>query len=128
MNGQPDRPVAEALLDQTNLAGIGNLYKSESLFVAGIHPETRVGDVSDLARLVSIAQKQLDYGKEHWSQATTGNTTQGREHYVYGRARQDCRRCGTLIKSYLQGPAGAERVTYWCPTVPAAGRDVTSLR
>src|SRR4051795_1655089 len=76
---QPDRTIGEALLDQRNLAGIGNLYKAEVLFLSGIHPWTRVGDVHDLKAVVRRAHALLDANKTRWAQVTTGNTRKGEE-------------------------------------------------
>ncbi|MEO6713411.1 MAG: DNA-formamidopyrimidine glycosylase family protein [Mycobacteriales bacterium] len=112
----PARPVAEALLDQRNLAGIGNLYKCEVLFLRGLSPWTPVAEVDDLPALVRLARKLLLANKDRWDQVTTGDTRRGRSTYVYGRQREACRRCGTPIR-HDKG-AGAEvtdRETWWCP-------------
>ena len=111
----PARPIGEALLDQSCLAGIGNLYKSEALFIARVSPWHPTGEVADLAALVEIARQLLDANKEHVAQVTTGNPARGRENWVYRRPGRPCRRCGTAIKAGEQGPATAERVTFWCP-------------
>ncbi len=110
------RTIAEALLDQRNLAGIGNLYKSELCFLAGLHPWRPVVDVGALDRLVRRAQVVLEANKERVEQTTTGDTRRGRRTWVYRRDKQPCRRCGTTIQVAMQGPAGQERATYWCPT------------
>jgi DNA-formamidopyrimidine glycosylase len=105
----PGRPVAEALLDQANLAGIGNLYKSEVLFLSGVSPFRAIGDVPDLPEMVERARALLDTNKDRIDQVTTGN---GRTPtWVYGRRGRPCRRCGTRIETGTQG----ERVTFWCP-------------
>jgi endonuclease-8 len=108
---KPDRPIAEALLDQRNLAGIGNLYKAEVLFLRGIHPTAPVSTVENLDAVVELAHKLLTANKGRWSQATTGSVRPGQETYVYGRPGAPCRRCGTLIQRETQ----SERVTFWCP-------------
>ncbi|MGN6130431.1 MAG: DNA-formamidopyrimidine glycosylase family protein [Nocardioidaceae bacterium] len=110
----PDRTVAEAILDQRNLAGIGNLYKSELCFLAGVHPWLPVGEVPDLPRLVRRARTVLDANKERVEQTTTGDLRKGRQTWVYRRERQPCRRCGTRIEVAMQGEQ--ERATYWCPS------------
>ena len=74
----PDREVGEALLDQRNLAGIGNLYKTEALFLHGVTPWTRVGEVPDLPRLVDRAARLLEANKETVPQVTTGDPRRGR--------------------------------------------------
>jgi endonuclease-8 len=118
---RPDRPIGEALLDQRNLAGIGNLYKAEVLFLRGIHPAAVVSTVEDLDTLVKLAQRLLTANKGRWTQATTGSVRPGQETYVYGRANAPCRRCGTLIMREMQG----DRVTFWCPVCQPSERVVT---
>ena len=111
----PARPVGEALLDQRNLAGIGNVYKCELCFLRGVSPWTPVGDVPDPARMVVLARKLLEANKARHGHITTGDTRRGRTHWVYGRLQQPCLRCGTAIRRAEAGPAGEARVTYWCP-------------
>jgi endonuclease-8 len=113
---QPDRPVREALLDQTNLAGIGNMYAAELCFVGGLHPDRAVGSVPDLPRLVQRAHGMLDANKDRSVQATTGDLRQGRRMWVYRRDRQPCRRCGTPVVVEMRGEPGSERAAYWCPS------------
>lgn len=131
----PQRPVGEALLDQRNLAGIGNMYKAEVCFLFGIHPQTPVADVAALPALVERARILLTVNKERAQQATTGDLRRGHGLWVYSRAGQPCRRCGTKIRSatFSEQPrlkaAGKEslipdqdraRSTYWCPTCQPA--------
>ncbi len=120
LRAAPDRSVADALLDQRNLAGLGNLYKSELCFLAGVHPWAPVGEVPDLLRLVRRARAVLDANKERVAQTTTGDLRPGRQTWVYRRVRQPCRRCGTPIQVAMQCPAGVERATYWCPSCQPA--------
>ncbi|MGP4027693.1 DNA-formamidopyrimidine glycosylase family protein [Actinomadura sp. 3N407] len=117
---RPDRAVGEALLDQTRLAGVGNVYKAEILFLRGVSPWTPVGDVPDLPALVELAHRLLDANKERHGHITTGDRGRGREHWVYGRAGRPCRRCGTRIERAGQPSQGGERVTFWCPRCQAA--------
>src|SRR3954447_11066459 len=112
----PQRPVADALLDQRNLAGIGNLYKCELCFLAGVHPRLPVGEVPDLRRLVRRARAALDANKQRVEQTMTGDLRRGRQTWVFRRDRQPCRRCGTPVRVDMQGPQMQERATYWCPT------------
>jgi len=107
----PDASIAEALLDQRRLAGIGNLYKSEVLFLRGVWPWTPVGRTPDLPGLVDLAHRLLTANRGRWTQSTTGSLRRGETTYVYGRRGQRCRRCGTPVRSAEQG----ERITYWCP-------------
>ncbi len=136
VRADPEVPIGEALLDQRNLAGIGNLYKCETLFLLGLHPQTPVGDVAVLEQLVDKAHRLIVVNKEHPEQTTTGNTRRGQRHWVYRRDGQPCRRCGTPIKSEtfatardLARDAGVHsavdnpsqaRVTFWCPACQPA--------
>jgi endonuclease-8 len=103
---QPDREIGNALLDQRNLAGLGNRWRCEVLFLRGISPYLRVGDVSDLPRLVELSHRALASGRDGSS-------------YVYGRSGQPCRRCHTLIAKAPQsdevGGLPTARDAYWCP-------------
>jgi endonuclease-8 len=111
---RPDRAIADALLDQRNLAGIGNLYKAETLFLRGVAPWTPVSDVDDLEAMVSLAQRLLASNKGRWTQTTTGSLRKGEQQWVFERAGSRCRRCGTTIRRAAEGHY--ERITYWCPT------------
>lgn len=115
LRASASRAVGEALLDQRNLAGIGNLYKAEVLFLRGVSPWRPVGDVADLGALLNLARRLMDANKERAGQVTTGVWRRGEETWVYGRAGRPCRRCGTAIRAADQGADTAERVTYWCP-------------
>ena len=115
LEAAPTRPIGEALLDQRNLAGIGNIYKSELCFLSGVTPWTPVATVPDLPRLVDSAHRLLVANRDRPLRITTGETRPGRTLWVYGRKRGQCLRCATPIRSADQGPAGEERVTYWCP-------------
>jgi endonuclease VIII len=111
LTARPDRPIAEALLDQRVLAGIGNVYCNELCFVSGRLPTALVSAISDPHRLVSRARDMLWANRYRWNRCTTGDTRAGRQLWVYGRAGQSCRRCGTPINY----DDGRERVAYWCP-------------
>jgi endonuclease-8 len=108
-------PIGDALLDQRNLAGIGNLYKSEVLFVERLHPWTPAGDVPDLQRLAETAHRLLRANRDHPEQTTTGYLERGREHWVYLRMDEPCLRCRTPIARAMQGVPPRQRSTYWCP-------------
>ena len=114
----PTRTIGEALMDQTNLAGVGSVYRSELCFVAGLHPRTPVGDVRDLRRVVRRAKQMLELNKGRTERVTTGSTRGGRL-WVYGR-RGPCPRCGTTVLHEEFGPQGQERVAYWCPACQRA--------
>jgi DNA-formamidopyrimidine glycosylase len=112
LSADPGRPIGEALLDQRNLAGIGNVYKAEVLFLRGVDPGQPVGEVADLGALADLARRLLAANKNRIGHITTGNTRRGEEHWVYGRRGRPCRRCGTPIRSEEQ----QDRVTFWCPS------------
>jgi endonuclease-8 len=120
LHEHPDQQIGVALVDQRNLAGIGNLYKVESLFLRGIHPWTRVADVPDPAALIERARTLMQANLHHPEQNTTGDPRRGRDHWVFGRQSRPCRRCGTAILLGEQGPHLQERVTWWCPRCQAA--------
>ena len=112
LSAEPARPIGEALLDQRNLAGIGNLYKAEVLFLRGVNPWQPTGTVTDLGAMAELARRLLDANKDRIGQVTTGSWRRGEETWVYGRRGRPCRRCGTPIRSEGQ----QERVTFWCPS------------
>ena len=116
LSAEPDRAIGEALLDQRNLAGIGNIYKAEVLFLRGINPWQPVGGVADLGAVAELARRLLDANKERIGQVTTGNSRRGEETWVYGRRGRPCRRCGTPIRSEGQ----QDRITFWCPSCQPA--------
>ncbi len=120
LGSDPDQQIGVAILDQQNLAGIGNLYKVEALFLTGVHPWARVADVPDLAALVERARTLMLANRHHPEQSTTGVTRRGEDHWVAGRKGRPCRRCGTAILLGEQGPVTQERVTWWCPNCQAA--------
>lgn len=122
LSAEPGRPVGAALLDQRNLAGIGNMYAAEVCFVSGVHPLTPVAAVADLPRLVERARHMLELNKERAVQSTTGSLLQRDRMWVYRRDRSPCRRCATPIAVAMTGPAGRERATYWCPRCQPAPR------
>lgn len=113
---EPTREIGPALLDQRNLAGIGNLYKAETLFLQRTSPWRPVGEVGDLQALVSRARTLLDVNKVRFDQITTGDPRPGFTHWVFERARQRCRRCGTSIRVADQGEPPYQRLTYRCST------------
>jgi endonuclease-8 len=124
LKSSPQQAVGEALLDQRNLAGIGNLYKTEALFLSGITPWTPVGDVKDLPGLVRRARRLLVANRDHVPQTTTGNLRRGEEHWVFERHGRPCRRCGTKVRRALPGamsgrPDPYERISYWCEVCQA---------
>jgi formamidopyrimidine-DNA glycosylase len=122
----PARPLAAALLDQRNLAGLGNLWANELCFLRGRSPWTPVGEV-DLPATVKLAARALKHSATvpGAMQVTTGNTRPGEQHWVTGRAGEPCRRCGTAIRVVAEVPGDpARRRTWWCPRCqPGPGPD-----
>ncbi|MCD6640126.1 MAG: Fpg/Nei family DNA glycosylase [Nocardioides sp.] len=116
LSSTPDRPVSEALLDQRNLAGIGNVYASELCFTSGVHPASPVGAVADLPRLVRRARAMLEANRDRATRSTTGDLRPRERTWVYRREGAPCRRCGTTVQSAMVGPAGRERRAFWCPS------------
>ena len=115
LTASPERPIGEALLDQRNLAGIGTIYRAETLFLRGVHPWRPAGQIPDLAGLTETARRLLDANKARGETITTGNTGRGARLWVYGRSGQPCRRCGTTISRGSLGPEAEERIAFWCP-------------
>ena len=115
---EPGEEIAVALLDQRIAAGIGNVYKSEVLFVRGVDPFAPVESLpaSTKRSLLATAASLL---RVNTVSAGPRITYQG-GHAVYGREGQPCRRCGTLIQRRRQGEQA--RSTYWCPTCQPARR------
>lgn len=111
--------LAEALLDQGAMAGIGNVYKSEICFLEGLDPFAAVKTVPDgaLLHLVSTSRRLLLANAGGGQRVTTGIPVPGSSLWVYGRAGRPCRRCGTSVRGRRQGEQG--RMTYWCPRCQA---------
>jgi endonuclease-8 len=103
----PTRPIGDALIDQRIIAGIGNLWKIEGCFAAGIDPWRRTGDVSDEDALAIVRATRPGM------QESARDGMQDRFRVIYGTAGQPCPRCGTRIRSSGQGDDN--RTTYWCP-------------
>lgn len=103
--------VGEALRDQRTLAGIGNVYCCELLFLRGLWPWTPAGQVPDPHAVMSLAHRVLVANRDRPVRSTTGSLRRGQTYYVYGRAGMPCRRCGTTIRHDRQ----QDRITYWCP-------------
>ena len=113
----PDRMVGDALLDQRLLAGLGNLYRAETCFLAGVTPFTPVGRLAEagtsLERVVAIGHRLLQLNKDRVAQVTTGDGRRGRHHWVFEQSR--CLRCGTRTHTATTGEPPRERIAWWCP-------------
>jgi endonuclease-8 len=123
-------PIADALLNQRVLSGIGNVFKSEILFIAGVEPFVRVSALNDatVRAILDIAVKQLRANVAPRSRTlapahgrrTTGSLHPSKGLWVYGRGGQPCRKCGAIIQAKKTGPDA--RLTYWCPECQSEGR------
>ena len=115
LTADPDRPLAETLLDQRVMAGVGNVYANELCFVSGRLPSSPVSAVKDPLRIVQRARDMLWLNRSRVNRTTTGNTRAGSDLWVYGRVGRPCRRCGTTIESDRAQVTGTERISFWCP-------------
>jgi endonuclease VIII len=128
IRAHPNEAIADVLLNQRVLAGIGNEFKSEVLFAASVAPFTRVADLADtdLVRIVAVAREQLKANV--LPQSKTLSFVRGRRTtrssldpsarlWVYRRGGRPCRRCGTPIRAKKTGDDA--RLTYWCPRCQA---------
>ena len=120
---QPDREIGQALLDQRNLAGVGNLYRAETLFLCGVSPFSPVSAVPDLDRVVATAHRLMRANRDHPEQSTTGSLRRGETHWVHGRPGRPCRRCGSTVSAGPAGPPPYHRIAYWCPTCQPLRRE-----
>jgi endonuclease VIII len=103
----PTRPIGDALLDQRNLAGIGNIWKAEGCWEAAVDPWRAAGEVTDdevMAIVAAVRPRML-------RSATQG--PRAIEPRVYKLTGRPCARCGARIQARGQGDAN--RTTYWCP-------------
>lgn len=111
----PERALAETLLDQRVMAGVGNVYANELCFVTGRLPSSPVSAVKDPLRIVQRARDMLWLNRSRVNRTTTGNTRSGSDLWVYGRVGRPCRRCGTTIESDRAQVTGTDRISFWCP-------------
>lgn len=113
--GADRRAVHVALQDQRNVAGFGNEYANEILFVRGILPTTPANE-TDAAAIVDLGARMIRANRDRSGRTFTGDSRPGRSTWVYRREGRECRRCGTLIRG---GELGAdptkERIVFWCP-------------
>lgn len=113
----PERPLAEALLDQRNLAGIGNVYAAELCFLARTSPWAPVGSLTPPlpARLLTVAKRLLEANKDRPVRRTTNGHRRDRNLAVYGREHRPCHRCGTPVRTGHYGPPERSRTVWYCP-------------
>src|SRR5438874_10829884 len=118
LRSRADVEIAAALVDQRSMADVGNVFKSEILFVETLNPWTRVATLPDdkLHALIATARRLLldntNPGRPH-RVTTRGDPSARGSLWVYGRANRPCPRCGTPIRVQRQGQLS--RTTYWCP-------------
>ncbi|MEE1622683.1 DNA-formamidopyrimidine glycosylase family protein [Zafaria sp. Z1313] len=92
----PERPIGLSILDQRLVAGIGNIYRCELLFLLQANPRTPAGELPDMARLVELAHQLLHTNKDRARRVTTPGSIRD-PYWVYGRGGKPCHRCGTPI-------------------------------
>ena len=116
IRSRPERAVAVALADQSNLAGLGNEYVNELCFLRGLLPTRPVGEVTDVPALVALARRLIFFNRDRTERVTTGNTRRGAQDWVFSRAGLPCRRCGTpIVRGRLGRNDLEQRDTFWCP-------------
>jgi len=124
-------PIADVLLDQRVMAGIGNVFKSEILFLAEVDPFAAPPELSDaqLECVIATAREQLRANvlppsrslRPAFGRRTTRRLDPNEKLWVYGRSGKPCRRCGAPIQSRATGLDA--RLTYWCPRCQRSGTD-----
>ena len=121
LRARPERSIGTALLDQKIVAGIGNEYRAEICFLAGVHPATPVAEV-DVEQVLDIGKRIMWANRNSPIRVTTGVRRAGETTYVFGRNRKRCRRCGTIIQKDSLGGVDRggdegelERIIWFCP-------------
>ena len=131
---RPDRSLGAALLDQRNVAGIGNEYRAEVMFLIGLHPAVPVGRVVEekVAQALDLARRVMWENRLEPHRVFTGDRRPGMGTFVFGRAAKPCRRCGETIEQSTLGGRFAgwdlvldagelERIIWWCPHCQPGG-------
>jgi endonuclease-8 len=125
LRSRPELEVGEALLRQSLVAGMGNVFKSEVCFASAVHPFRLAGSLAEeeLRALMSHARRFMRANVTDGAgdgivtytgmRRTTGRANPSERLWVYGRRGEACRKCGTAIESRKQGLDA--RVTFWCP-------------
>lgn len=127
---EPERPITAALLDQHNVAGLGNEYVTEMCFLRGVLPKRAVAEAGDITEWLELGRSLMLANRDRVERTFTGNIRYGESNYVFSRAGLPCRRCGTTIvggkhasgvrrgdpDATLDGTgAGGLRESAWCP-------------
>jgi len=115
MRAEDQTPIGDVLLTQRAVAGIGNVFKSEILFLARTNPFTRTTALSDaqLDAILAIARKVMTASVRIGRRTTRSSLNPNERLWVYGRGGKPCLRCRTRIEASKTGDAA--RITYWCP-------------
>jgi endonuclease VIII len=120
--GRAEATIGEAVLDQRVMAGVGNVYRSEILFIGKVDPFARVASLDDatLERLLGTARRLLlaNIGRSRGPERITTDGAReagGAPLWVYGRSGRPCRRCGAPIRSASLGRE-LPRTVWWCPS------------
>ena len=122
------------MLDQRNVAGIGNEYRAEVMFLIGLHPAVPVGRVGEekVAQALDLARRVMWENRLEPHRVFTGDRRPGMGTFVFGRAAKPCRRCGETIEQSTLGGRFAggdlvldagelERIIWWCPHCQPGG-------
>lgn len=125
---RPERSLGAALLDQKNVAGIGNEYRAEIMFLIGLHPAVPVGaaGAATVAQAIDLSRRVMWENRLEPHRIFTGDRRPGMSDYVFGRNGKACRRCGAAIRKGTLGGVDAggdpdldagelERIIWWCP-------------
>lgn len=113
---EPDRPITGALLDQRNVAGLGNEYVTEMCFLRGALPSRTVAEAGDIGEWLALGRRLLLANRDRVERTFTGDLHDGA--WVFGREGLPCKRCGAIIEAgeHDSGYRGAERRdSSWCP-------------
>lgn len=121
MRGFPDQPIGVAIMNQRLLAGVGNVYKSEVLFLRRMSPFVQVRDLpdADLQALIAESHRLLMLNRERGERQTHFGLDQRAKLWAYGRSGDPCRVCGQKIRMRRQGIDA--RSTYYCPLCQNTG-------
>lgn len=111
----PAAPLAAALLDQRNVAGLGNVFAVEVPFICGVAPGQPIGGIDRLELVASVATALLRWSAANGVRNTTGRNLRRPAHWVYGRAAQPCPLCGTHLAAHDATTSPWRRVSVWCP-------------
>lgn len=111
-------PIAQALLDQRNVAGLGTIWMAETLFVERVHPWALASDTEEerLTGIIDRAHELLDRSRRYAVPSSTGSRRRGESLYVHGRSGRPCRRCGETVRVAPLGTGPHDRVVFYCPS------------